>query len=144
MTIKLKLQQTKHTCTCQRIEFVAFHVVLQLISFKDGKFGVNFAGYHAEAGLGGLLTGNAAHGGLSASAGTPFGNYTAIIEIEKAVMNEAIKIPQQIISNSFVCHKKIRLSSIVIEFLFSSFYEGQKAGAGIGGSVDEGISVKMP
>lgn len=26
------------------------------------------------AGLGGLLTGNAAHGGLSASAGTPFGN----------------------------------------------------------------------
>lgn len=35
---------------------------------------MNFAGYHAEAGLGGLLTGNAAHGGLSASAGTPFGN----------------------------------------------------------------------
>jgi len=45
----------------------------QLISFKDGKIGVNFAGYHAEAGLGGLLTGDAAHGGLSASAGTPFG-----------------------------------------------------------------------
>jgi hypothetical protein len=35
---------------------------------------VNFAGFNAEAGLGGLLTGNAAHGGLSASAGTPFGN----------------------------------------------------------------------
>lgn len=34
---------------------------------------MNFGGYHAEAGLGGLLTGNAAHGGLSASAGTPFG-----------------------------------------------------------------------
>lgn len=46
---------------------------LQLLSFKDGKIGVNFGGYHAEAGLGGLLTGNAAHGGLSASAGTPFG-----------------------------------------------------------------------
>lgn len=41
---------------------------------KDGKIGVNFAGYHAEAGLGGLVTGDAAHGGLSASAGTPFGN----------------------------------------------------------------------
>jgi hypothetical protein len=40
---------------------------------RDGKIGVNFGGYHAEAGLGGLLTGNAAHGGLSASAGTPFG-----------------------------------------------------------------------
>lgn len=35
--------------------------------------GVNFGGYHAEAGLGGLLTGNAAHGGLIASAGTPSG-----------------------------------------------------------------------
>lgn len=45
----------------------------QWLTFKDGKFGVNFGGYHAEAGLGGLLTGNAAHGGLSASAGTPNG-----------------------------------------------------------------------
>ncbi|XP_058466667.1 merozoite surface protein 2 isoform X2 [Malaya genurostris] len=45
----------------------------QFLSFKDGKFGVNFGGYHAEAGLGGLLTGNNAHGGLSASAGTPHG-----------------------------------------------------------------------
>ncbi|XP_011196387.2 merozoite surface protein 2 [Zeugodacus cucurbitae] len=45
----------------------------QLLTFRDGKFGVNFGGYHAEAGLGGLLTGNAAHGGLSASAGTPYG-----------------------------------------------------------------------
>lgn len=45
----------------------------QLLTFQDGKFGVNFGGYHAEAGLGGLLTGNAAHGGLSASAGTPYG-----------------------------------------------------------------------
>ncbi|XP_031630433.1 uncharacterized protein LOC116345315 isoform X3 [Contarinia nasturtii] len=43
------------------------------ITFKDGKIGVNFGGYHAEAGLGGLLTGNAAHGGLTASAGTPYG-----------------------------------------------------------------------
>lgn len=39
--------------------------------------GVNFAGYHADAGLGGLLTGNAAHGGLSASAGTPWGSRAA-------------------------------------------------------------------
>lgn len=45
----------------------------QWLTFRDGKFGVNFGGYHAEAGLGGLLTGNAAHGGLSASAGTPQG-----------------------------------------------------------------------
>ncbi|XP_055609167.1 merozoite surface protein 2 isoform X10 [Uranotaenia lowii] len=45
----------------------------QFLTFQDGKFGVNFGGYHAEAGLGGLLTGNAAHGGLSASAGTPYG-----------------------------------------------------------------------
>lgn len=47
--------------------------VPQLLTFRDGKFGVNFGGYHAEAGLGGLLTGNSAHGGLSASAGTPYG-----------------------------------------------------------------------
>ncbi|XP_041633085.1 uncharacterized protein [Drosophila kikkawai] len=45
----------------------------QLITLRDGKVGVNFAGYHADAGLGGLLTGNSAHGGLSASAGTPWG-----------------------------------------------------------------------
>lgn len=45
----------------------------QWLTFQDGKFGVNFGGYHAEAGLGGLLTGNTAHGGLSASAGTPHG-----------------------------------------------------------------------
>ena len=44
----------------------------QLISFKDGKIGVNFAGYHAAAGLGGLL-GNGASGGLFAEAGTPHG-----------------------------------------------------------------------
>lgn len=49
----------------------------QFITFKDGKIGVNFLGYHAEAGLGGLLTGNAAHGGLSASAGTPLGQRAA-------------------------------------------------------------------
>lgn len=55
-------------------EIYTCFIILQLISFKDGKVGVNFGGYHAEAGLGGLLTGNAAHGGLSASAGTPFGN----------------------------------------------------------------------
>lgn len=47
--------------------------LLQFITLRDGKIGVNFAGYHAEAGLGGLLTGNGAHGGLSASAGTPYG-----------------------------------------------------------------------
>lgn len=35
--------------------------------------GVRFGGYHASAGLGGLLTGDAAKGGLHAEAGTPFG-----------------------------------------------------------------------
>ncbi|XP_030558079.1 uncharacterized protein LOC115760741 isoform X2 [Drosophila novamexicana] len=49
----------------------------QLITLRDGKVGVNFAGYHADAGLGGLLTGNSAHGGLSASAGTPWGSRAA-------------------------------------------------------------------
>ncbi|XP_036347543.1 uncharacterized protein LOC118756914, partial [Rhagoletis pomonella] len=49
----------------------------QLLTFRDGKFGVNFGGYHAEAGLGGLLTGDSAHGGLSASAGTPYGQKAA-------------------------------------------------------------------
>lgn len=45
----------------------------QFLTLRDGKFGVGFGGYHAEAGLGGFLTGNSAHGGLSASAGTPHG-----------------------------------------------------------------------
>lgn len=45
----------------------------QFLTFHDGKIGVNFGGYHAEAGLGGLLGGNNAGGGLSASAGTPHG-----------------------------------------------------------------------
>ncbi|XP_015029068.2 isoniazid-induced protein IniB isoform X1 [Drosophila virilis] len=52
-------------------------IAQHLITLRDGKVGVNFAGYHADAGLGGLLTGNAAHGGLSASAGTPWGSRAA-------------------------------------------------------------------
>lgn len=44
-----------------------------LISFQDGKIGVNFLGFHAAAGLGGLLNG----GGLHAEAGTPFGQKAA-------------------------------------------------------------------
>ncbi|XP_004444215.2 uncharacterized protein LOC6593135 isoform X1 [Drosophila persimilis] len=55
----------------------AILVHAQLITLRDGKVGVNFAGYHADAGLGGLLTGNSAHGGLSASAGTPWGSRAA-------------------------------------------------------------------
>ena len=49
-----------------------FHF-LQFITFRNGNFGVRFGGYHAEAGLGGLLNGGGGHGGLFASAGTPFG-----------------------------------------------------------------------
>lgn len=45
----------------------------KLLSFENGNVGVNFLGFKASAGLGGLLTGNAAHGGLQASAETPFG-----------------------------------------------------------------------
>lgn len=43
------------------------------MSFDNGNVGVNFLGYRASAGLGGLLTGSAADGGLHAEAGTPFG-----------------------------------------------------------------------
>nr|CAI5868772.1 unnamed protein product [Callosobruchus analis] len=45
----------------------------KLITFENGGIGVNFLGFKARAGLGGLLTGNAADGGLFAEAGTPFG-----------------------------------------------------------------------
>ncbi|VEN49105.1 unnamed protein product [Callosobruchus maculatus] len=45
----------------------------KLISFENGGIGINFLGFRARAGLGGLLTGNAADGGLFAEAGTPFG-----------------------------------------------------------------------
>lgn len=45
----------------------------QFITFKDGKIGVNFGGYHAGVGLGGLLGGGAGTGGLFAEAGTPHG-----------------------------------------------------------------------
>lgn len=38
---------------------------------------MNFLGFRAAAGLGGLLTGNAADGGLHAEAGTPFGQAAA-------------------------------------------------------------------
>lgn len=48
----------------------------QLLSFKDGKVGVNFLGYHAEAGLGGGQNGGLL-GGLHASAGTPWGQNAA-------------------------------------------------------------------
>lgn len=48
-----------------------------MISFKNGQIGVNLGGYRASAGLGGILTGNAADGGLSASAGTPLGHHAA-------------------------------------------------------------------
>ncbi|XP_076276419.1 uncharacterized protein LOC143207156 isoform X2 [Lasioglossum baleicum] len=44
-----------------------------LIQFTDGGIRVNFAGFHAQAGLGGLLGGSQTGGGLHASAGTPWG-----------------------------------------------------------------------
>ncbi|XP_053999663.1 uncharacterized protein LOC128887608 [Hylaeus anthracinus] len=46
---------------------------LPLIQFTNGGIRFNFGGYHAEAGLGGLLTGSRTGGGLHASAGTPWG-----------------------------------------------------------------------
>lgn len=45
---------------------------LPFLQFTDGGIRVNFGGYHAEAGLGGLLRG-AGTGGLHASVGTPWG-----------------------------------------------------------------------
>ncbi|XP_018401637.1 PREDICTED: uncharacterized protein LOC108778839 [Cyphomyrmex costatus] len=44
---------------------------LPFLQFTDGGIRVNFGGYHAAAGLGGLLRGTG--GGLFASAGTPWG-----------------------------------------------------------------------
>ncbi|KAJ8723368.1 hypothetical protein PYW08_003280 [Mythimna loreyi] len=46
----------------------------QFITFSEGKLGVNFGGYHAGVGLGGLAGGKGGTaGGLYAEAGTPFG-----------------------------------------------------------------------
>lgn len=48
-----------------------------LIQFTNGGIRFNFAGYHAAAGLGGLLTGSNTGGGLHASVGTPWGGHAA-------------------------------------------------------------------
>lgn len=47
------------------------------MQFKNGGVRVNFAGYHAEAGLAGLLGGSGTRGGLYAGAGTPFGAHAS-------------------------------------------------------------------
>ncbi|KAL9915848.1 uncharacterized protein LOC119635627 isoform X1 [Glossina fuscipes] len=49
----------------------------QFLTFKDGQVGVNFLGYHAQAGLGGGQNQNGLLGGLHASAGTPWGQNAA-------------------------------------------------------------------
>lgn len=46
---------------------------LPFLQFTNGGIRFNFGGYHAEAGLGGLLGGSNTGGGLHASAGTPWG-----------------------------------------------------------------------
>ncbi|CAG9787816.1 unnamed protein product [Diatraea saccharalis] len=62
-----------------RLTFVAVlisqaYTAPQFITFDNGKLGVNFGGYHAAVGLGGLLGQNGgAGGGLFAEAGTPHG-----------------------------------------------------------------------
>ncbi|XP_017798908.1 PREDICTED: uncharacterized protein LOC108579774 [Habropoda laboriosa] len=48
-----------------------------LFQFTNGGVRFNFGGYHAEAGLGGLLGGSRTGGGLHASAGTPWGAHAA-------------------------------------------------------------------
>lgn len=58
-------------------DYLGFFVQQKLFTFENGNVGVNFGGYKASAGLGGLLTGNPAHGGLQASAETPFGQKAA-------------------------------------------------------------------
>ncbi|XP_033211533.1 harpin HrpN isoform X2 [Belonocnema kinseyi] len=50
---------------------------LPFLQFKNGGVRVNFGGYHAEAGLGGILTGSRTGGGLHASAGTPDGTHAS-------------------------------------------------------------------
>ncbi|XP_028165214.1 uncharacterized protein LOC114356314 isoform X2 [Ostrinia furnacalis] len=47
----------------------------QWITFNDGKLGVNFGGYHAAVGIGGILgqNGSSSGSGLFAEAGTPYG-----------------------------------------------------------------------
>ena len=47
------------------------------MQFTNGGVRVNFGGYHAEAGLGGLLNGLKTGGGLHASAGTPDGAHAS-------------------------------------------------------------------
>lgn len=46
---------------------------MPFLSFDGENIGVNFGGYKASAGLGGLLSGNLAKGGLHAEAETPHG-----------------------------------------------------------------------
>lgn len=46
---------------------------LPFLQFTNGGIRLNFGGYHAEAGLGGLLRGAGTGGGLHASVGTPWG-----------------------------------------------------------------------
>ncbi|XP_032673545.1 uncharacterized protein LOC116845224 isoform X2 [Odontomachus brunneus] len=48
---------------------------LPFLQFTNKGIRVNFAGYHAEAGLGGLLRGAGTGGGLHASVGTPWGGH---------------------------------------------------------------------
>lgn len=50
---------------------------LPFLQFTKGGIRVNFGGYHAQAGLGGLLTGKRADGGLHVSAGTPTGAHAS-------------------------------------------------------------------
>ncbi|XP_011493987.1 PREDICTED: uncharacterized protein LOC105359177 isoform X2 [Ceratosolen solmsi marchali] len=50
---------------------------LPFLQFTNGGIRVNFGGYHAQAGLGGLLTGSSKDGGLHASAGTPSGAHAS-------------------------------------------------------------------
>ncbi|XP_034936843.1 uncharacterized protein [Chelonus insularis] len=50
---------------------------LPFLEFKNGGVRVNFAGYHAEAGLGGLLGAPGTSGGLYAGAGTPSGAHAS-------------------------------------------------------------------
>ena len=57
--------------------FFLLFIYFQLLTFKDGKVGVNFFGYHAEAGLGGGQDNGGLLGGLHASAGTPWGQNAA-------------------------------------------------------------------
>lgn len=112
--------------------YLTNYFLFQFLTFKDGTFGVNFGGYHAEAGLGGLLTGNAAHGGLHASAGTPFGQQAGAglggsLDGQSNYIYNLVKIFWVYTEHCFLKYSSLARSG-------GGGYAGASAGNGVGAS----------